>query len=245
MSDSMRWTPSLLAVVAAMEALVTTSARPAPVLCAGHWAKVADEGPPGRFGNRLAYDSARQRETRGNQLLAQNRSLGHDHDLAAVAGEDAGLSPEEVAALLAALDARVSPEARTQLGKTALAMAGTLRGFESPPGRKVMLLLTGGWSVGVAPRLYGPLIGAANQLGYTLYPVDVANPTGRTLRALDGLAAQTGGKVANSVRQDVLRTVAADARLPGARHRDPVAGRGARARRPRADPRRHPGRDPG
>ena len=61
MSDSMRWTPSLLAVVAAMAALVTTSARPAPVLCAGHWAKVADEGPPGRFGNRLAYDSARQR----------------------------------------------------------------------------------------------------------------------------------------------------------------------------------------
>jgi VWFA-related protein len=157
-----------------------------------------------------ALRTARKRETRGNQLLAQNRSLGHDHDLAAGAGEDAGLSPDEVAALLATLDARVSPEARTQLGKTALAMAGTLRGFEAPPGRKVMLLLTGGWSVGVAPRLYGPLIGAANQLGYTLYPVDVANPTGRTLRALDGLAAQTGGKVANSVRQDVLRTVAAD-----------------------------------
>jgi VWFA-related protein len=157
-----------------------------------------------------ALRAARQRETRGNKLLAQSRSLGHDHDLAAWAGEDAGLTPEEVAALLAALDARVSPEARTQLGKTALAMAGTLRGFESPPGRKVMLLLTGGWSVGVAPRLYGPLVAAANQLGYTLYPVDVANPTGRTLRALDGLAAQTGGKVANSVRQDVLRTVAAD-----------------------------------
>jgi VWFA-related protein len=157
-----------------------------------------------------AFREARRRETRGNQLLAQNRSLGHDHDLAEWAGSEAGLTPEEVAALLATLDARVSPEARTQLGKTALAMAGTLRGFEVPEGRKVMLLLSGGWSLGVAPRLYGPVVGAANQLGYTIYPVDVANPTGRTLRALDQVAAQTGGKVANSVRQDVFRTVVAD-----------------------------------
>jgi VWFA-related protein len=157
-----------------------------------------------------ARREARRRKTRGNQLLAQNRSLGHDHDLAEWAGTEAGLTPEEVAALLATLDSRVSPEARTQLGKTALAMAGTLRGFEVPKGRKVMLLLSGGWSLGAAPRLYGPVVSAANQLGYTIYPVDVANPTGRTLRALDQVAAQTGGKVANSVRQDVFRTVVAD-----------------------------------
>lgn len=47
--------------------------------------------------------------------------------------------------------------------KTALAMAGTLRGFELPFGRKVMLLLSGGWSLGVAPGLYGPVVIAAPQ----------------------------------------------------------------------------------
>ncbi|HEX3127963.1 MAG TPA: VWA domain-containing protein [Thermoanaerobaculia bacterium] len=153
---------------------------------------------------------ARRRDTRGNQLLAQDRSLDNDFDMVAANGEDMGLEPGEVAALLATLGARVSPEARTQLGKTAVALAGALRGFEVPEGRKVMLLLSGGWSLGVAPRLYGPVVSAANQLGYTIYPVDVANPTGRTLKALDQLAAQTGGKVANSVQQDVFRTVVAD-----------------------------------
>ena len=157
-----------------------------------------------------ALREARRRETRGNQLLAQNRSLDNDFNMVEANGEDMGLEPHEVAALLATLGARVSPEARTQLGKTAVALAGALRGFEVPEGRKVMLLLSGGWSLGVAPRLYGPVVSAANQLGYTLYPVDVANPTGRTLRALDQLAAQTGGKVANSVQQDVFRTVVAD-----------------------------------
>ena len=157
-----------------------------------------------------ALRDARRRETRGNQLLAQNRSLEADSRMVGAAGEDIGLEPQEVAALLETLDARVSPEARSQLGKTAVALAGALRGFEVPEGRKVMLLLSGGWSLGVAPHLYGPVVSAANQLGYTIYPVDVANPTGRTLKALDQLAARTGGKVANSVRQDVFRTVVAD-----------------------------------
>jgi VWFA-related protein len=163
-----------------------------------------------RTGLATALRQARQREAHGNKLLAQNRSLGNDSELAEWAATEAGLTPEEVAALVGMLNRRVSPEARTQLGKTAVAMAGTLRGFEVPEGRKVMLLLSGGWSLGVAPRLYGPLVTAANQLGYTIYPVDVANPTGVTLKALDQVAAQTGGKVANSVRQDVFKTVVAD-----------------------------------
>jgi VWFA-related protein len=163
-----------------------------------------------RTGLATALRQARQREAHGNKLLAQNRSLGNDSELAEWAATEAGLTPEEVAALVGMLNRRVSPEARTQLGKTAVAMAGTLRGFEVPEGRKVMLLLSGGWSLGVAPRLYGPLVTAANQLGYTIYPVDVANPTGLTLKALDQVAAQTGGKVANSVRQDVFKTVVAD-----------------------------------
>jgi VWFA-related protein len=153
---------------------------------------------------------ARQREAKGNMALAQHRSLANDSNLSAGAAADVGLDATEIAQLLATLDSRVSPEARTQLGKTALAMAGTLRGFEVPPGRKVMLLLSGGWSLGVAPSLFGPVVSAANQLGYTIYPVDVASPTPQNLKMLDTVAKQTGGRVANSLKQDVFRQVVAD-----------------------------------
>jgi VWFA-related protein len=72
------------------------------------------------------------------------------------------------------------------------AAVGTLRGFATPPGRKVMLLLSGGWPFSVADyavndinrpilekdvpggeELLRPLVETANRLGYTLYPVDV------------------------------------------------------------------------
>lgn len=72
----------------------------------------------------------------------------------------------------------------------------TLRGFAKPPGRKVMLLLSGGWpsiqegwtydspaDYGISPAAYRPwekdpdqlkpLEDTANRLGYTLYPIDV------------------------------------------------------------------------
>lgn len=72
------------------------------------------------------------------------------------------------------------------------AAASTLRGFAAPPGRKVMLLLAGGWPFSTldyvinnpnrpvlereVPRgeeVLGPLVDTANRLGYTIYPVDV------------------------------------------------------------------------
>ena len=153
---------------------------------------------------------ARQREAKGNKALAQHRSLAGDESWAREMAAAGGLEGDELQAVLDATSLRVSPEARTQLGKTSLAMAGTLRGFELPFGRKVMLLLSGGWSVGVAPRLFGPVVSAANQLGYTIYPVDVANPTPQTLKMLDTVALQTGGRVVASVKQEVFRQVVAD-----------------------------------
>jgi VWFA-related protein len=153
---------------------------------------------------------ARLRQAYGNKSLALHRGLQRDRDWAIEMAAAGALEDDQLAEILDATSKRASPEARTQLGKTALAMAGTLRGFEVPPGRKVMLLLSGGWSVGVAPRLFGPVVTAANQLGYTIYPVDVADPNPYTLKMLDAVAVQTGGKVANSVHQDVLRTVVED-----------------------------------
>jgi VWFA-related protein len=162
------------------------------------------------FDLSLALEVAQRRPTRGNQLLAAERSKAADVDTTVEVAVLMEYTKEEIQQMRDALNQRVNPEARTQLGRAAQAMAGALRGFETPPGRKVMLLLSGGWSLQVAPRLFGPVVEAANRLGYTLYPVDVAQGDARILRGLDLLAATTGGRVANPVRESVLSTVAAD-----------------------------------
>jgi VWFA-related protein len=79
-----------------------------------------------------------------------------------------------------------------QLERAVAAATSTLRGFASPPGRKVMLMLVGGWPFSPADyavndinrpiiehdvphgdAVMRPLVQTANRLGYTLYPVDV------------------------------------------------------------------------
>jgi VWFA-related protein len=97
------------------------------------------------------------------------------------------------------LSSRLSPEERfyaelliEQVKRVVAAAGATLRSFAQPPGRKVMLLLSGGWPfdpVQLAAEdqrfatldsdldrgyeLFRPLADTANLLGYTLYPVDV------------------------------------------------------------------------
>jgi VWFA-related protein len=61
-----------------------------------------------------------------------------------------------------------------KMQRTLTAGIAALRVFAGAPGRKVMLLLSGGWPVGLQPHLFPQLIDTANRLGYTLYPVDVA-----------------------------------------------------------------------
>ncbi len=82
---------------------------------------------------------------------------------------------------------RLTAEIKEAVG----AASATLRGFAAPPGRKVMLLVSGGWPWAPADfvtgnpvtaqldrhyvrggEIYGPVIETANLLGYTLYPID-------------------------------------------------------------------------
>jgi len=116
-----------------------------------------------------------------------------------VRGASRGLGPREEALEgdrgLGLLTTEQLPFARQlaeQVGHSVDAAAATLRSFADPPGRKVMLLLAGGWPyspadyvVGNANRplltpevptgetLFRPLDDTANLLGYTIYPVDV------------------------------------------------------------------------
>ncbi|HVR96567.1 MAG TPA: VWA domain-containing protein [Thermoanaerobaculia bacterium] len=84
---------------------------------------------------------------------------------------------------------RLSQQVERSIG----AAVSTLRGFASPPGRKVMLMLSGGWpfdairyvlndptraevistEIPSGYELFSRLTDTANRLGYTVYPVDV------------------------------------------------------------------------
>ena len=168
---------------------------------------------------REALGKAQQRPAKGGKMLSHQRALQADVDWVSDSAESlesgdsdrvGGPKLSEVEEIQGALAKRISPEARTQLGKTAAAAAAALRGFEAPPGRKVLFLLSGAWSLSVAPRLYGPLVEAANRLGYTVYPVDAAQSDATEVTALDMLARATGGRAIVSASNDAFREAVAD-----------------------------------
>jgi VWFA-related protein len=120
---------------------------------------------------RQVLQRAQLRASRGIERLAWRRSEG-------ILGEGSG-----------GARGRIYSEIE---GATA-AVAAAMRGISAPPGRKVLLLLSGGWPV-VSPRelladplrtvpsafyvprpeeLFEVVTDTANLLGYTIYPVDV------------------------------------------------------------------------
>ena len=146
-----------------------------------------------------ALKAATLRPAQGLQRLAEQRRFlpGRGTNafarLALPTGDFGRLTPEERDY------ARLLTE---QLRQTVSAASATLRSFAQPPGRKVMLLLSGGWPFDPtqiasedrsAPviesefdrgyELYKPLADTANLLGYTLYPVDVPGLQGSGIDA--------------------------------------------------------------
>ncbi len=142
---------------------------------------------------RRVLKRAKERPARGLQRLAERRQFQIPLELAVqdllggVIDGRAGFRTQ-----LDPLERSYIQRLSEQLDKTVAAAAATLRSFAQPPGRKVMLLLSGGWPylptdymVGDFSRLildrqglegenlYRRLSDTANLLGYTLYPVDV------------------------------------------------------------------------
>ncbi len=136
---------------------------------------------------RAALRTAKNRESLGLRRLMEQRPI---------------FKPSEVDIFersIAAGDVRLTLEEQyfverleEQLQRVVRAGASTLRSFAAPRGRRVMILLSGGWphdpveyvlddlqrAVFASNRhrfdqLYDPLRDTANLLGYTLYPVDV------------------------------------------------------------------------
>ncbi|MEA2559092.1 MAG: hypothetical protein QOH06_596 [Acidobacteriota bacterium] len=115
-----------------------------------------------------AFAEARRRPAQGILTLAERRSalgdqqLGQDDDFDFYSSEFRPYDSFEY------LD--VQPQQYSRLVRVVEAAAAALRSFSLPPGRKAMLVLSGGWPL---TRPAARLVQDANRLGYTLYPVDV------------------------------------------------------------------------
>jgi VWFA-related protein len=168
---------------------------------------------------QAALAQARQRPALGAEMLAHQRKLQADVDWIldnadSIESGDSdragGPKVSEIGEEFDWMSRRKSPEARTQLGKTTEAATAALHGFETPPGRRMMLLLSGAWSQSTAPRLYGPVVRAANQLGYTVYPVDASQSDPAEASGLDALARATGGRLLIPADNAAFREMVAD-----------------------------------
>ena len=154
-----------------------------------------------------AMDRARSRPAHGLQQLSARNQVVQDQQLMAEheAGRDqSGLleSGQQVSSGLSGDNSRLGLSYRektsNQLESSVLAAMATMRQFANRSGRKVMLVLAGGWprSVEIFARerlpgstlpvdrrvmseheLYGPLVSTANLIGFSLYPVDLPGLT--------------------------------------------------------------------
>jgi VWFA-related protein len=160
-----------------------------------------------------ALQRARQRKAAGGEMLAHQRKLQKDVDVILeneIDDGDTNPLTNNIGREMEALTKRISPEARTVLGRTSGSAAAALRAFPAPPGRKVMLLLSAAWTMNVAPQVYAPLVEAANRLGYTIYPTDMGQSSPTEVTAIGKLAGFTGGRVIVSAKLDPFRDVVAD-----------------------------------
>lgn len=123
-------------------------------------------------------------------------------------------------------------EVAAQVTRVVTAGSAALRGLATAPGRKVMLMLAGGWPISPAVwqtgaleepgredgliegrKLLAPLVETANRLGYTLYPIDVpGNDPSRIDADRGGIPSIDGqelGRRREEIERDALGTLAA------------------------------------
>jgi VWFA-related protein len=119
-----------------------------------------------------------------------------------------------------------------QVRSAGTAAAAALRAFANPPGRKAMLLLSGGWpwrpadfllrQPGLLPvedrvpegsELLAPFVETANLLGYSVFPVDVPGLADRLIDASESLPVRTDAELVRE--QEVHATLHELARATG------------------------------
>jgi VWFA-related protein len=131
------------------------------------------------------------RRTRALGRQAERASADNEQDFATQSVADG--APLDLSAQqpgLSDIQRRYASDLIRQVQGDVQAAVSAMRAFAAPRGRKVMLLLSGGWPFSIqsyashgagmpskelpeGEELYRPLTSTANLLGYTLYPVDV------------------------------------------------------------------------
>jgi VWFA-related protein len=138
-----------------------------------------------------ALDKAMARRSLGGFRRGEHATELNDQDFAdqAAAGDGDSLPPAAQPAGLTDIQRAYAKNLIRQVKGDVQAAVSTLRAFAAPHGRKVMLLVSGGWPFSVASYIGSPsplptkeltegeelfrsLASTANLLGYTLYPVD-------------------------------------------------------------------------
>jgi len=139
-----------------------------------------------------AFRAARGRPAAGLKRQSERRNADSDRTASL---PFPGMDPRRLGALDTRLDVAgrmYAARLEQQIQNEVSAVAAALRGFAGPPGRKVLLLLSGGWpydiddyvvnrfgrivsdpQVAKGRDLYAPIIDTANQVGYTIFAVDV------------------------------------------------------------------------
>jgi VWFA-related protein len=141
-----------------------------------------------------AFDVAMGAKARGLDRVAELRTFRNDQDFRSqIVGDGAPLSLESRFnnAGLNEQERAYADQIERQVEGGVSAAVSALRGVAPPAGRKVMLLLSGGWPYSITSfirgedpvatgrevkdgeELFRPLSNTANLLGYTIYPVDV------------------------------------------------------------------------
>jgi VWFA-related protein len=138
----------------------------------------------------------------GLQRLSERRQFDFERVLDASAAILGGGRTSPTRNYLDAIERYYVTRLSQQVERSVTAAAATLRSFAKPSGRKVMLLLSGGWpllpadfllndpgrfvidrEILAGEPLYRPLVDTANLLGYTIYPVDVPGLTADSVGA--------------------------------------------------------------
>ena len=185
-----------------------------------------------------AFDRAMARPSHGFERAAERRNLLSDEALyRRAAGKGSPDFSTATAAGLSDRERAYGANLVRQIEGSVRAGVSAMRGFAGPRGRKVLLLLSGGWPASVQSYIRGserlsptrdlpegedllsPLTRTANLLGYTLYPVDVPGTQegGIGEQEIEGslyfLARETGGRpVLNDNRTRALASASGDTR---------------------------------
>src|SRR5882724_649230 len=118
---------------------------------------------------KQAFAQAGRRKTHGGRMMADRRG---DQRSAGIDAQDL-YGDADLLRVVPGSEVATFWQFTGGVGRAATAAAAALRGLPLPPGRRVMMVLAGGWPWDGDPRALLPLTTAANLLGYTLYPVHV------------------------------------------------------------------------